>query len=235
MSKKNKNRNQAEVVSRGVPEPMIAAAPAAAVVTNKPATAPKPEVKKEAATAAVADEPAGASSIVLAAIVILLILGGLGFLAFGLIQSINNQSRPTDNSAQVTATPSPTGAVTADGETDNDDETDNNTDGGSLNGGGISTEGDNGSAEVPETPVRTSKYVATDSYYRYGNDYKFGDITGERHVVKRGDTLWQIAEARYGTGYAWVDIDRANGGFPLLPNGTPVNMPVGYNLVLPAL
>jgi|GEM_PF-7072032 len=84
-------------------------------------------------------------------------------------------------------------------------------------------------------PKKTTKYASTDTMYKYGNDYKFGDIKGTKYTVKKGDTLWQIAEARYGSGYAWSDINKANGTFKNLPNGNPVNIPVGYELTLPEL
>jgi len=35
-------------------------------------------------------------------------------------------------------------------------------------------------------------------------------ITGTTYTVVRGDTLWDIAERAYGSGYKWVDIARAN-------------------------
>lgn len=37
-----------------------------------------------------------------------------------------------------------------------------------------------------------------------------GTITGSSYIIKRGDTLWSIAERRYNNGYRWVDIAKAN-------------------------
>ncbi len=95
-------------------------------------------------------------------------------------------------------------------------------------------------ATVPEIKngfVVTTKgnFKVTANTYRRGNTYKVGDIKGDSYKVKKGDTLWQIAQGRYGSGYAWKAIDNANGGFPLLKNGTPNNIPVGYNLILPQI
>ena len=42
------------------------------------------------------------------------------------------------------------------------------------------------------------------------NDYKQGDISGEKYTVKSGDTLWEIAEAVYGDGSQWVKLLDAN-------------------------
>lgn len=44
------------------------------------------------------------------------------------------------------------------------------------------------------------------------NNYKAGDIGGDKYTVVRGDTLWEIAEARYGSGFEWKKILEANEG-----------------------
>ena len=78
--------------------------------------------------------------------------------------------------------------------------------------------GPTGGAEAP-----VSVWVA--------NDYQSGQITGSSYTVKDGDTLWEIAEARYGSGWDWVKIDQAN-QITRLPNGNPLITP-GQVLVLP--
>lgn len=51
-------------------------------------------------------------------------------------------------------------------------------------------------------------------------DYKFGDIFGEQYTIQLGDTLWEIAEAKYGDGFRWTDIYNANKSkVGILPNG----------------
>ncbi|MBI2442772.1 MAG: LysM peptidoglycan-binding domain-containing protein [Candidatus Levybacteria bacterium] len=35
-------------------------------------------------------------------------------------------------------------------------------------------------------------------------------IVGNRYTIRRGDTLWSIAERRYNNGYRWVNIAKAN-------------------------
>jgi nucleoid-associated protein YgaU len=42
------------------------------------------------------------------------------------------------------------------------------------------------------------------------NNYVSGDISGDKYTVVRGDTLWEIAEARYGSGFEWHRILEAN-------------------------
>ena len=66
------------------------------------------------------------------------------------------------------------------------------------------------------------------------NDYDQGDISGTSYTVKDGDTLWEIAEARYGNGADWTRILDANTtdvGF--LPNGQHALIEIGQTLVLP--
>jgi len=50
---------------------------------------------------------------------------------------------------------------------------------------------------------------------------------GTVYTVKKGDNLWKIAQANYGSGYNWVDISKAN----KLAN--PGILAVGQNLILP--
>ena len=73
---------------------------------------------------------------------------------------------------------------------------------------------------------QTAAWVAT--------DYSEGDITESNYTVKRGDTLWEIAEARYGSGFEWDKILSANqGSIGFLPNGSQALIEVGQVLVLP--
>ncbi len=65
-------------------------------------------------------------------------------------------------------------------------------------------------------------------------DHEPNSISGNSYTVKSGDTLWEIAEARYGTGFDWGKILEANKdkvGF--LPNGSQALIEVGQTLVLP--
>ena len=66
------------------------------------------------------------------------------------------------------------------------------------------------------------------------SDHEPNSISGDSYTVKAGDTLWEIAEARYGTGFDWGKILEANKdkvGF--LPNGSQALIEVGQTLVLP--
>ena len=65
-------------------------------------------------------------------------------------------------------------------------------------------------------------------------DYEEGDISGSSYVVQAGDTLWEIAEARYGNGAEWTKILAANSAdIGYLPNGSQALIMVGQTLVLP--
>ena len=52
-------------------------------------------------------------------------------------------------------------------------------------------------------------------------------VNNREYVVVANDSLWKIAEATYGSGYNWVDIQKANN----LKN--PGHLTVGQKLVLP--
>jgi len=67
------------------------------------------------------------------------------------------------------------------------------------------------------------------------NDYIQGDISGYSYTVKSGDTLWEISEGVYGSGFEWTKILDANKeavGF--LPNGSQALIVPGQVLSLPA-
>lgn len=66
------------------------------------------------------------------------------------------------------------------------------------------------------------------------NNYNPGDINGGSYTVKGGDTLWEIAEARYGSGFDWTKILEANkDSVGFLPNGQQSLIHPGQTLVLP--
>ena len=65
-------------------------------------------------------------------------------------------------------------------------------------------------------------------------DYKHGDITTRTYSVKRGDTLWEIAEAYYGNGSEWGKILIANSNnIGFLQNGSQALIIPGQILILP--
>ncbi|MFC1755945.1 LysM peptidoglycan-binding domain-containing protein [Patescibacteria group bacterium] len=76
----------------------------------------------------------------------------------------------------------------------------------------------------------------TDSVFAQwvATDYQEGDISGSNYVVKSGDTLWEIAEARYGNGAEWTKILGENASeIGYLPNGQQALIMPGQTLVLP--
>jgi len=65
-------------------------------------------------------------------------------------------------------------------------------------------------------------------------DLVANSITESSYTVQSGDTLWEIAEARYGSGFEWGRILEANkDSVGFLPNGSQVLIEVGQTLVLP--
>ena len=98
---------------------------------------------------------------------------------------------------------------------------------GDLNGDGATIDAMTGEMEDEgETESVFAQWVAT--------DYQQGDISGSSYTVKSGDTLWEIAEARYGSGTEWTKILDANSsGIGYLPNGQQALIVPGQTLVLP--
>ncbi|MCC6681487.1 MAG: LysM peptidoglycan-binding domain-containing protein [Phycisphaeraceae bacterium] len=52
-------------------------------------------------------------------------------------------------------------------------------------------------------------------------------MAGNSYTIKKGDTLWSIAQRHYGNGQKWQDIVSANPGLD------PNKLPVGKTIVLP--
>lgn len=65
-------------------------------------------------------------------------------------------------------------------------------------------------------------------------DHEPDSISNGSYTVQEGDTLWEIAEARYGSGFDWGKILEANkDSVGFLPNGSQALIEVGQTLVLP--
>ena len=92
---------------------------------------------------------------------------------------------------------------------------------------------------TPKTEVETPKVATittpkTPETYEI-NDYKSGDIKTGKYVVKAGDTLWEIAEAVYGSGFEWQQIASANPSLVYtLVNGN-VGIDTGVTLTIPSI
>ncbi|MEA2020717.1 MAG: LysM peptidoglycan-binding domain-containing protein [Patescibacteria group bacterium] len=87
-------------------------------------------------------------------------------------------------------------------------------------------------SEVSEGEVEGTAETGAETWV--ANDYKEGDITGDEYTVQAGDTLWEIAEARYGSGFEWTKIRDANSDqIGTLPDGTQALIEVGQTLTLP--
>lgn len=74
--------------------------------------------------------------------------------------------------------------------------------------------------------ARTGKWMAT--------DYAKGDLKVGSYQVKQGDTLWEIAEAVYGSGFKWKKIlaeNKSKIGF--LKNGSQALIRPGQILTIP--
>jgi nucleoid-associated protein YgaU len=72
---------------------------------------------------------------------------------------------------------------------------------------------------------KTHKWRAT--------DYEKGDIGIGEYEVKLGDTLWEIAEAVYGSGFEWKKIlDTNSNEIGYLPNGSHALIVPGQILII---
>lgn len=56
--------------------------------------------------------------------------------------------------------------------------------------------------------------------------------SGSTYTVVKGDTLWELAQVAYGSGYEWYRIDQANSPIPRNAQGKPLIVP-GQNLKIP--
>lgn len=73
--------------------------------------------------------------------------------------------------------------------------------------------------------ARTGRWIAT--------NYEKGDIAYGEYIVKSGDTLWEIAEAVYGSGFEWTKIlEKNKSSIGFLPNGEQALIIPGQVLVI---
>lgn len=64
-------------------------------------------------------------------------------------------------------------------------------------------------------------------------NYEYKDITTKTYTVKKGDTLWEISEAYYGSGFRWKEIlELNNNKIGFLPNGSQALIVPGQVLTL---
>jgi len=60
------------------------------------------------------------------------------------------------------------------------------------------------------------------------------EVQEGKYTVVKGDTLWNIAEAKYGSGAEWGRILEANkGAIGFLPDGSQARIEIGTVLILP--
>ncbi len=138
--------------------------------------------------------------------------------------SANNNDDNEDNSGS--------GNSDSDNDSDNNNnDSDNDNDDGNTNGSTSRTDAATDKA-ITKAAVTAAKIADTGRWT--ATNYEFGDITTGEYTVKLGDTLWEIAEAAYGTGYKWtliLEVNKADIGF--LPNGSQALIWPGQKLILP--
>lgn len=106
---------------------------------------------------------------------------------------------------------------------------------GDINGNGAKVENKTETkygTEQKGTVINTQPQTQEETWV--ANDYNMGDIKGNSYNVKDGDTLWEIAEGRYGNGEEWTKILDSNiSNVSYLPNGEHSLIYSGQTLVLP--
>lgn len=88
--------------------------------------------------------------------------------------------------------------------------------------------------EVAEGEGEPAPAVPTVAGVWTARDLAPSSITADSYTVQSGDTLWEIAEARYGSGFEWGKILEANkDSIGFLPNGSQALIVPGQTLALP--
>ena len=159
-----------------------------------------------------------------------IILAALVVMSVFLVRGNNNEKKNNDSDDE-TLQSSEDSSVTDESNDENEgsstvsvENEDRNDERKETAGGAVESADTEASAEVSQiNSARLENWTA--------NDYVEGEIAGETYTVKYGDTLWEIAEARYGSGYEWKTIFDAN-DVSLLQNGNPLIVP-GQVLTLP--
>ncbi|MFQ5493393.1 MAG: LysM peptidoglycan-binding domain-containing protein [Candidatus Dojkabacteria bacterium] len=166
---------------------------------------------------------------------IAVILIGLGvvFLSSGLLDGIDIAVFNSSQSETAQDDNEGSRSIDTDDKVDGDDKSNSGENKGKHISGGISTERvDASTGESAKKAHLTAKSIDTSGRWR-ATDYVQGDIGLGVYTVKRGDTLWEISEAVYGSGFKWRKLLRVNRdeiGF--LPNRSQALIVPGQKLVI---
>jgi len=111
---------------------------------------------------------------------------------------------------------------------------------GSISGGAVGPKGDSntdgtvaGVSTVQDADNKEITKPASDATWQ-ARQIERNSIKDPTYKVQKGDTLWQIAQGKYGSGFEWTKILQANKdkvGF--LANGSQALIEVGQELTLP--
>jgi nucleoid-associated protein YgaU len=174
------------------------------------------------------------------AVVVLLLLGagiwGVGKIISKIRESKEEEEKEEEEVAEITE-------ETETPETTEEAETEETTEG-EVNGDAVTDEQEQGESQETteeteetteeETAVQEENIGGLSNVVWVANNYVKGDVNGDTYTVVWGDTLWEISEGRYGSGFEWGKIKEANlDKIGYLPNGSQALIFPGQVLKLP--
>jgi nucleoid-associated protein YgaU len=169
------------------------------------------------------------------AVVVLLLLGA-GIWGVGKIISKIRESKDDQEEVAETTEETQTSETTEETKTEETTE-------GEVNGDAVTDEQeeqDETTEEQTEEPKEDEAAVEEENKgglvntVWVANNYVKGDVNGDTYTVVWGDTLWEISEGRYGSGFEWGKIKEANlDKIGYLPNGSRALIFPGQVLKLP--
>ena len=167
-----------------------------------------------------------ATALIIVALLLLLLFAFVFVNRAGQNQNISNSTTADSSSDDSSGSD--------EGSTATDTTSENNDSASSVDGGGVSTGPESAITESASIKSEATANIIDTSGRWVATDYEKGEITTGKFEVKKGDTLWEIAEETYGSGFEWKKILEANKSqIGFLPNGSQALIVPGQVLELP--
>lgn len=155
---------------------------------------------------------------------LLLIVIGAILVIIPVVSGLINKSKNTDSNSEIVSVDD-SKKNNGKGNIDNDDN--------GIDGNGVHTSRVDASTKASSAKAdNTRKLIESSGRWRATN-YVKGDIGVGKYEVKLGDTLWEISEAVYGSGFKWHKLLETNKGkVGYLPNGSQALIKPDQTLVI---